>query len=72
MCPQSSNFNILANGCPGRTMNTIVTELFDTLLSHRNSMLSTNIDQSLPTAPAATAFTILNGATSIPIPSLEA
>ena len=72
LCPQSSNFNILANGCPGRTMGTIVTELFDTLLSHRNSVLSTNIDQSLPVAPAATAFSMLNGATSIPIPSPEA
>ena len=53
-------------------MSTVVTELFDTLLSHRNSMISTNIDQSLPAALAATAFTILNGATSIPIPSPEA
>lgn len=72
MCPQSSNFNILANGFPDRTMNIILTVLFDILLSHCNSMLSTNIDQSLPAAPVATDFAMLNDATYIPIPSPEA
>ena len=53
-------------------MRSVVTELFDTLLSHRNSMLSTDVDHSMLAAPVTMAFTMINGATAIPISLPEA
>lgn len=53
-------------------MCAIDTQLFKTLVEQRNSMLSPNIDHDQHTAPAVTVFNILNGCTSIHIPSLEA
>ena len=71
LCPKSFNFDILTNGCPVQTMQSIVTTLVDTLLMMCNIMMSSNHGSGLPATPAATNLALLSGLSTLPMPSLE-
>ena len=73
LCPKSSNYAVLRHGCPGNTMTIVLEHCMEKLLSIRDAMLTSNAQISHnQTAPAATAFNILNGTTSVRLPSKEA
>jgi hypothetical protein len=73
-------FILLFKGCPANTMKSIITEIYHRLLDIRNESLviddfsqhdpPTSHHQSI-TAPAATAFHILNGSVCMKLPTKE-
>ena len=52
-------------------MHSIVPKLFDIFLIIRDTLMSLNHDSDLPMVPATTLFEMLNGSSSIIMPSLQ-
>ena len=67
---------LLFKGCPSKTMHSIITACYERILRIRDASLevdediSATLGQNVPiTAPAATAFNILNGTTLMKLPT---
>jgi hypothetical protein len=72
----SELFKLLFRGCPALTMGAILKVFYERLLAIRNSSLiidDNSLDTIPPnsriTAPAATVFTLLNGTTTLKLPT---